>query len=185
MKCESAIRRLLEADPAELRGRGDGPLATHLAECDRCARLAATLTAELGELDQALAAYGAGGDPDSAADQALASIRSTSWRRASMRPSSWPRSVWLPLAAAAALVGVLLVGPDGGPAGDTKGGDPRGGEPSVGTPPISTPGPAPLPAPPGNPGRVAVTPPTSRGVAVLETANPKITIIWLYEREES
>lgn len=159
MRCEDAIVRLLEAEPAELRGRGETKLARHVAECPRCARVAAALLAEMATLDEVLAGYASAGDADAAADRALGGIE----HRASRRPlRSWRGGVGVSIAAAAGLAALLLLGRDGE------------------TPGVPAAEPAPEP-----PARVAVTPPSDRGVAVLETENPKITIVWLYEREES
>lgn len=164
MKCDTVIQRLLEAEPGELRGEGNAPLAGHLTACDRCARIAETLAVELEALDRGLdrVAQG-GGDAEAAADRALAAVGAERGSGPFAEPGNWLRSAWVPLAAAAALVGVLLTGRDPAP-NDGVAADPA-------TSPTAA--------------RVAVTPPAERGVAVLETGNPKITIIWLYEREES
>jgi hypothetical protein len=74
----------------------------------------------------------------------------------------WPRAAWVPLAAAAALAAVLVFNQD----------DPFSGPTDITSPPEPTLEP-----------RVAVTPPADKGAAIMETENPNITIVWLYERE--
>lgn len=215
--CETALDRMLEAAPAELRGRADTGLAAHIAGCHRCAAVAAAMLDGLGAVDDALAEYATGGpafaagsDPaadsatperdagphagphaaaDAAADAALAAIRkedgdgvvSLEGRRrtepdgdpATREPTSgagahrrrWLRAAWVPLAAAAVLATVLVFGRD----------DPFTA-PGTGT--------ARPPEPVLEP-RIAVTPPADKAAAIMETENPNITIVWLYEREES
>ncbi len=100
--CRAAFERLLEADPAELAGRGDGELATHVRDCPRCAAVATQLLAGQKELDRALDAL----RPATGVEEALRPIR------ARRRHSAWTRFSWrwaAPLAAAAALVGVLVL----------------------------------------------------------------------------
>lgn len=73
--------------------------------------------------------------------------------------------LWGPLAAAAALATVLLAR-SGGP-----GPDPAGVPAEVNAPAHGEP-------------VVAVTVSPGRGAAVMGTTNPKITVVWLYERSE-
>ncbi len=177
MTCDHALERMLEADPVELRPDGETELARHIAACEHCGAIAATLWAELAGLDRALTEYGESADPDAAAVAALAGVprsgstpapkRSGPRRRgAGRRPRALPPvgspRTWIPLAAAAALAAVLLIG--------------RSGPPPPAPDAVIDAGPA---------TRVSVTPPPDRGAAVLETANPSITIVWLYEREGS
>jgi len=56
MDCAAARALLLEADPAELRGEGDSPLAEHLRACADCRARAETILAGEAELDAALRA---------------------------------------------------------------------------------------------------------------------------------
>lgn len=162
--CETALDRLLEAAPAELRGRADTELAAHIAGCHRCAAVAAAMLEELGAVDHALADYATHPTADAAADAALAAIRKEDGDGVvSLEGRRWLRTAWVPLAAAAALAAVLVFGQD----------DPFSG-PGVGT--TSPPEPTLEP-------RVAVTPPADKGAAIMETENPNITIVWLYERE--
>ena len=90
MKCETAREQMLEAEIAELEGRGDSPLARHVAGCELCRAQAQRLLRGYADLNAGLAAL---------------------TRRSSMgaqKPSRrWTRWMPLPLAAAAALALVL------------------------------------------------------------------------------
>ena len=89
IECQEAYELLLEAEPAELRGEGDLPLARHLASCAECAALAAGLRAQHEQLAQALTALTPAHPP-----------------RAVARRRRWPVFI-APLAAAALLLLVL------------------------------------------------------------------------------
>ncbi|HEU0015224.1 MAG TPA: hypothetical protein VFQ45_16150 [Longimicrobium sp.] len=54
MDCTTARARLLEAEPHDLRGRGDAELAAHLAGCAACRARAEAVLAGYAELDAAL-----------------------------------------------------------------------------------------------------------------------------------
>lgn len=189
MTCEEALDRMLEADPGELPdgfaerdtyGTDAGATAeleVHIRSCERCAAVARTLRSELDALDAGLDTLARDGAAtaaaDAAADTALAAIRSDAGRDAMplrgpdpAEPKGrarWTRRAWVPLAAAAALAAVLIVGqqeqplPPSDAMAQTETIDPR----------------------------VSVVPPADRGAAIMETGNPNITIVWLYEREES
>lgn len=176
MNCDTALDRMLEAEPSELRGDTGSTLGRHLAGCPRCRRVAGVLATAMESLDTTLATYGEAGDADAAAEAALAAVR-----RAEPSPADPPSRrgrrtggpaptplllsprAWVPLAAAA-LVAVVLLADGDGPA------PPAGEAGSTGRPEALAP-------------RLAVAPPPGRSAAVLETRNPDITIIWLYQRE--
>ena len=61
MTCDEALDRMLEADPAELRGEAETGLARHIAGCHRCRAVAAAMLEETAAVDDALAGYAAGG----------------------------------------------------------------------------------------------------------------------------
>jgi len=101
MDCAAARALLLEADPAELRGEADSPLAAHLAACADCRAAADAILAGEAELDAAL--------------RTLASP-STDPKVIPLRPArGWGRRM-VPAAAsfaalAAAVAGILLTRP--------------------------------------------------------------------------
>lgn len=92
MTCQDALERMLEAEPATLRGDAatDPALAGHLRACGRCQAVAAVLVDELHALDAGLGE--------------LARPPVPRRRRAVL--------AWVPLIAAAALAAVLLLGRD-------------------------------------------------------------------------
>lgn len=168
MTCEQAMRRILDADRGALDGTGDSGLARHLRSCDRCAAAAAALARELAAVDHALSVHGDAGDPDAAAAAALAASRApVPVAEAAPRPRDRRfLRAWVPLAAAAALAALLLV--------ERPGTDPSDADlPPAGVLLGST----------GAP-RLAIRPPADRRAAIMETANPNITIVWLYQEEE-
>lgn len=193
MTCAQARERMLTADPAELRQGGDSALARHLAHCERCASMAATLTRELTQLDTALEEYARAGDPVLEAQRALARSREGAEPETGIERSSPETRVHEPrpvvdledrlerrgrrrgwavglggVAAAAAIAALLWTG---GPEELPPGGVPPGPTGDAGNSPIRP--------------RVAVQPPDDQTAVVMATGNPEITIVWLYPREES
>lgn len=156
MTCADALERMLEADPSVLTGgdSADPALTAHLRECGRCRAVAAALAAELVELDEGIGAMAEHLTPGT--DIGPRPVDVPAMRR-SLRTRRWG---WKPVAAAAALAGVLVLG---------RGGSREPGEPM--TPVVDEP-------------RVVVTLPADRGAAVMATTNPRITVVWLYERSE-
>ncbi|MBW3553506.1 MAG: hypothetical protein KY466_08350 [Gemmatimonadetes bacterium] len=156
MTCRDALERMMEAEPAVLEGAAsaDAALAEHLRGCGRCRAVADVLARELAALDAGL---GELASPGADPREQLRPRFAVSGTRV------WK---WIPLAAAA-LAAVLLLGRSGPP--------PGGG-----------PGPAELTAEDREPRAttLAVTLPENRGAAVMSTRNPKITVVWLYERSE-
>lgn len=55
MSCAQMLDLMLEADPAELAGRGHSALAGHLRECGRCRAVARQIVADTRLLESALA----------------------------------------------------------------------------------------------------------------------------------
>ncbi|NIN72088.1 MAG: hypothetical protein GTO46_09260 [Gemmatimonadetes bacterium] len=102
IECKTALERLLEADPAELRGEGYSELADHLRECERCIAVAGRLLAGQQELAAELGELG----PRAGVGAALSKARARS-RQVARRRNAW--RVAAPLAAAAAVAAVLLV----------------------------------------------------------------------------
>lgn len=50
MKCAQALETMLDAEPADLSPQGSAALALHLRSCARCARVAATMRADVRAL---------------------------------------------------------------------------------------------------------------------------------------
>lgn len=172
MNCGEARRALLDAEPDELRGARGGPLALHLQHCDACRTDAASIltqtdtlrtaldsfvTAHTGELQSARAAQTA--VRTDAAHDDVAPDRHD--RR--LRTRRIGRRVLPPLALAAALAALLLV--DGRPL----------------RPPFADAPLVELYVPqPGVPDAPVVNAADARGVAVMRTTNPKITVVWIF-----
>jgi len=150
MSCEAARERLLEADLAELQGLGDGELARHLRSCARCRAQGRVILDQYAALEHALERQVPALDP---ADPR--------WQpRVLPRPARrW--TVMIPLALAAGLA-VLVVARRGRPALEP------GGPPSSVALAVWD-----------NPG-LDVQGPPGRTVAVFQTDNPDIVVIWSF-----
>lgn len=148
MDCAAARALLLDADPADLRGEDDSPLAEHLRACADCRARAEAILAAEAELDAAL--------------RTLATP-STEARVVPMRPRrGWAQRI-APAAAslaalAAAAAGVMLTRPQAAPRGAT-------------TEQIAR---LMFPAPP------VARAEAGRSVAVLQTSDPGVTVVWVY-----
>jgi len=186
MTCHTMLERMLAAEPDELLGRGETALAVHLRECGRCRAVAHQLLQETGALVNAMAR--------DARPVAPVPPLSAGRRR-------WTRQravVGGVLAVAGMVVAALLWSP------------PRDVQPGPATPTLAPAAPAPgvvngLPmgaerypaarpimaeavagaAVTTSPERLApatliVRPPSGVRAAVLQTANPTITVVWLY-----
>jgi anti-sigma factor RsiW len=149
IECKTALERLLEADPAELSGHGDSELVVHLRECERCTAVAARLLDGQEELAGALSELG----PRTRVEEALSGSRARR-RRVARRRNAW--RVAAPLAAAAAVTAVFLVGsPNGRMPGEI------------------VPGPAPRIEP-------VVEMAVAQNVMVFETEDQSARVIWFY-----
>lgn len=143
------LERMLEADPAELAGEGDTPLAIHIRSCDLCRILARRMLREQARMARALEAVRPATAPEEAIDRVLAGeSRETGRFR--------PVLVLAPLAVAAAVAALLLWMPGGE--------DPtRTGVPSAPSDPAP---------------RVSVDVPPG-GAIVFATRDPDVTVVWL------
>lgn len=152
--CAPFRELLLEAEAAELRGEGESPLACHVRACLSCARAAALVLEETSRLD-ALLAEAPPLDVD--ALLARAGVRSGGAAAAPLTRRFPGRRLWVPTAAAAALAALLVW---------------QAAE--VQTPPVSV--------------TVAVDrstlplvePAPGQDVAVMQTDDPDITVVWLF-----
>ncbi len=154
MNCTEARDRLLEADLAELNGEVGTDLSRHLRDCAGCRALAERLAAQERSLAAALDAV----RPRMGVEEALARAEAESASRG--RVLTFPlRKAWglLPLAAAAAVAGVLV----------TSNGGQLPGEPID----VAALREASVPT---------VEEATGRNVAVFETENPDIVVVWIF-----
>lgn len=152
MNCELALKRMLEADPEELDGRGDSELVAHIAQCSRCRAVAAEILAGQESLAAGIKHVETMGDVDAM----LPAIRRAAAQRMKRRMLA---RFAVPLAVAAALA--LLVVGDREPAA-------LDADPSVQL------GRSRLQAEQ----TVRLSPNTN--AIVFKTSNPKITVVWFY-----
>ncbi|HKK27794.1 MAG TPA: hypothetical protein VKB18_06910 [Gemmatimonadota bacterium] len=178
MECEAAREAMMECEPAELEGGGDGPLAAHLGTCEACRRRARTLAAELRALDAALEAMSG-----RSADRTPAAAREHDVPRgmaAGMAGAGrWERGWRLaaPVAVAAAIAVLVLAWPNGRPAGPVDRGPAAaagGAEPGSGR--------APAPGQSATRGRLRVRVPDDRRVAVFQTRDPSVAVVWFFPK---
>ena len=151
MNCELALERMLDADPEELEGRGDSELVAHFQRCGRCQAVAAELLAG----HEMLAAQIHSVDVDRGVERVLPAVRRASIQRVRRR-----RLIRFALPAAAAAVLALWAI--------------RAGAPSM---PLENPSAQLAGRARGHP-TVRLAPNTN--ALVLETNNPKITVVWFY-----
>ncbi len=151
MNCAEARQAILDADPADLEGRGEGSLARHLRDCSRCEDLARAVLVEERALAQGLAEAVAAPELDAILDQVLGSDPKPGVFRFRLRRLGL---TLLPVAAAAAMAALFL------------GSDPQlPGDPYL------------LPEPSQG---LDLDIPQGQNVAVLATKDPKITVLWFF-----
>jgi hypothetical protein len=149
INCDAAFERLLEADPAEIAGQGDSELAVHVRECARCQAVGAKLLGGQEQLAVALTQI----VPHTDVDRALSAARA---RRS--KAHRWQQFwQWGPVAAAAAIAGVMIL--------QALGGTPML-EGEIGPVPAAI---EPL-----------VEAPADQNVMVFETSDQSATVIWFY-----
>lgn len=160
MTCPEALRAILEADPSELDGRGEGPLPLHLRECPRCLAMARAILNEQDGLAAGMVAAVPSPNVDMLLDQGLGDVPDQGLGdEPAQGMRSGPRSrrisfALLPLAAAAAVAALFL-----------------GHRPSLpGDPYIPN---------QGAPG-LGLETEEGQNVAVLATDNPDITVLWFF-----
>lgn len=154
MNCTEARDRLLEADLAELNGEADTELGMHVRDCAGCRAVAERLAGQERSLAAALDAV----QPRMGVEEALVRVAAESASRG--RVLTFPlRKAWglVPLAAAAAVAGVLV----------TSNGGQLPGEPID----VAALHQAPVPT---------VEASTGQSVAVFETQNPDIVVVWTF-----
>jgi len=149
MNCDNAFERLLDADHEELAGQGDSQLAVHVRECPRCQAVGAKLLGGQQLLANALTQL----VPHTDVEQALGTARERR-SRIRRREQFWR---WGPIAAAAAISGVMIL-------------QALGGTPML----ESEIGPLPAVVEP------LVEAPAGQNVMVFETRDQSTKVIWFY-----
>ena len=165
-ECASFREQMLEAEPAELRGEGESPLARHVRDCPTCARAAALLLEETARLD-AFLADAPPLDVEAVLARAGVATRGIATRGVAQQALPLrlgarrlqPRRWWAPLAAAAALAGLLLF-----------------------RAPDLTRTPSPGAAARELPELPLVEASADQDVAVMPTGNPDITVVWIFTK---
>lgn len=151
MKCEDAVELILEADPPDLRGEGEGILPRHLRGCEKCRALARVVLEEERVLALKMVEEVPAPDLDRVLARGLASEPAVLWRpKGKLRRAGF---AIIPLAAAA-LVSVFLRS-----------------EPTLPGPTYSSPEPTVA---------LGLEVPEGRNAAVLQTKNPEITVLWFF-----
>jgi len=156
MRCTDARELLLEADLAELKGTADTDLSRHIRDCGRCSAMAERIVAEEAALGVKLGAHRPRMDVDQAI--ARAAVEAESRGKVLHFPRLNPAWGLVPLGAAAALAGVLL----------TQNGGQLPGEPID------------LAAVRAGATAPAVEAAEGQNVAVFETDNPDIVVVWIF-----
>ena len=161
--CAPFRELLLEAEAAELRGEGESLLARHVRACSSCARAAALILGETARLD-ALLSEAPPLDVDALLARAVVVSGSAAAPVGTHRPARgapphrrFSRRLWVPTAAAAALAALLLWQAD-----------------EMQTPPAS------VTAARERSTLPLVEPVPGQDVAVLQTDDPDITVVWLF-----
>ena len=159
MRCEDARALLLEADLPDLDADGPSPLADHLRTCARCAEAAAAILQELASLESQLTAS----VPDGAVDTIMARLGPAGASKppqpeaAPLSLSRWRRSPWIPVAMAAGVAGLFFVARMRTPIPERM-----------------------LPVAASAPSLPLVESSGAATVAVIETDNPDITVLWFF-----
>ena len=118
MTCNETKSAILEADPLELEGRGEGPLSLHIRGCGQCQERARIILAAEAGLASEMESLVREPDLERILQEVPPGTRSTSPRRERGRAGSgiWGRALRtlplrtvLPLAAAAGLAALFLL----------------------------------------------------------------------------
>lgn len=153
MTCAEAIEAILEAEPSDLEGLGDGALPRHLGQCARCRKVARFVLDQEEVLARNMVESVRAPDLAEILDR---SQKATEYwpRRHTLRRLRPAGFSLLPLAAAAVIAALLL-----------------GGDPPFPDPPHVA-----FQEPEG----LELQVPEGRDAAVLVTGNPDITVLWFF-----
>ena len=152
--CARSLDYLLEAELGELDAASDTEIGRHIRDCERCRRAAQKMLDGTARLDAALATVPDGFDVDAVLKRARSPESGPRSSTATALHSQWKR--FATLALAASIVGLLVL---------------RNWDEAL-------PGPALVP-------RVTaelpiVEPSSGQSVAVINTDNPDITVLWFF-----
>jgi hypothetical protein len=173
--CETIRERLLEASATALAGRGESAVARHVRSCAACHSVAKRILDETRLLGASLEQLRPRMSEDEAVRLArdsegrqVAAVKLPAARRAGSSgfPRGWMRWSPVPVAAAAAVVALVLTA---GPRTQS----PEEDDPSVPVLPVATAAAVALDG-------LSVDIPEQGRVAVFETKNPSITVVWFY-----
>lgn len=172
MNHDDALKAMVTAEPAELRGEAATRLALHIRECERCRATARGILAEEAELDAALSAPPRSADdladavlaaaaaqgirPGEASDGGIVPLESKRQRPARRRMG------WTVAVLAAVLAALLLVPRDGR--------EWRAPQTVKSRTLVAA-------------GEAVISAPEDRNVAVIQTRNPDIKVVWFYQTE--
>lgn len=167
MTCGEIRERILEASAAALAGHGESAVARHVRGCAACRAIASSVLGETerlaSDLEHVRPRMGEG-DAVRLARQGRAAVEDPAVRDRGRR---WLRWGPVPVAAAAAITALLLTeGPrrpgmeETGPAAATRGSEVA----VVGEPPA----------------QLSVDVPEQGRIAVFETSDPSVTVVWFY-----
>lgn len=167
MPCDAAREQLLVADLDELQGLGDSRLAHHVRRCERCRALAGRILVDQQALNLALTELG----------RARSSRMTSMTPRGVGRPDDdrgfrrrWSLRAALPIAAAAALAALLLLPPALRRGRVIPPGDTLRDVSVVALDPTAA----------GDRPSLQVEAPAEGRMAVFETRDPSITVVWFY-----
>lgn len=198
MKCDDALLEMLGADPQELRGDGQSPLAEHIHACTRCGAVASEMLEEMSALASAVAAGAVTARPVRWRAPALVLAGAAAVLIAAYPKEQSVESAPSAQSAASVSPAVAVASPAQMPTPSVRNAAPRrtNATPMPATT-ISAPYESPAPfeavrvsaAPIDSlavaettSGLVSVTPPPGVHARVTQTRNPSITVVWLSKK---
>lgn len=173
MKCETIRERLLEASPAALSGRGESAVARHVRSCEGCHDAASRILAGTERLEAELGRFQPRMGEEEAVRLAFEGRAAQAGEPIEARRTGslavgrrWRRWAPIPLAAAAAITALVLTSEPPGQRLEEADLPARAAPPAA----VAT----------ASPGGLRVDIPEEGRVAVFETSDPSITVVWFY-----